>query len=839
MSLLRAANRRFFYRHPRHLLLAVAGIALGVGIFTAVDLSTTSSRQAFRLSLEAVVGRTSHQIVGSGADGLDEALYVDLRLRHGWRDISPVVEGHAGYRDETLRILGIDPLAMTAAQKQLETSTKGLLTRLTGEPATALLGRMTAEHFGLHEGDRLRLQLAGTNREVELVGLIEGDGPADPALEGLLLTDIATAQELLDRVGRLDRIDVQLPADGKGETRLREALPADAVLRNAEGHNAATVGMTDAFTLNLRAMSILALLVGLFLIYNTLCFNLLQRRPLMAKLRVLGVTRRELVTEILLEAVLLGLVGSAVGVALGWMAAQWLVQLVTRTINDVYFLLTVTHLYIAPAALARGLLMGTGATVLAVLPPALEAVWSQPATALRRSVLERRSRRWALIFAGIGVMLLAGSVWLLNETSTSLSLAMAAVSSAAVGYSLMVPAALLVLAGSALRTAGRRLGALPTLALRGITGTLSRTGVAAAALTLAVAMSIGTSVMIHSFRLAVSQWLDRLMQADIQIALPSAPGRPSQVLPNDLVAQAKALPGVARVSTGLRVTVKTSYGSSELVALAPAYPERSPFRFKGGHDDTAWQSLMTGDAVAVSEPYASRHGLKAGDTLTLQTPQGPATLPVSGVFYDYRSDQGVVLIHRPIYDRLWRHGAVSSLGLYLAPGANLENVKAEARHRFEGQGLLIRASREIRETSLTVFDRTFTVTRVMRLLAAGVAFIGIFSALLALQSERGRELATLRAIGFTPGQIRGLVLLQSGLLGLLAGLLALPLGWLVGDVLVRVINLRSFGWSMDLVLPPSAFGEAVPLAMVAGLLAGTYPAWLAARVPPAVALREE
>jgi putative ABC transport system permease protein len=381
---------------------------------------------------------------------------------------------------------------------------------------------------------------------------------------------------------------------------------------------------------------------------------------------------------------------------------------------------------------------------------------------------------------------------------------------------------------------------LPRLALRGIAGTLSRTGIAVAALTLSVAASVGTGVMIHSFRMAVAQWLEQILQADLYIALPSIPGRASETLPPGVLDQARKLAGVTRVSSGRRVFVETSLGASELLVLEPAYTDRPAFRFKYEDGARIWRDFQTEDAVLISEPYASRHRLKVGDHLILYTGQGAASLPVRGIFFDYRSDQGIVLMHRRLYDRLWRDSGISSLGLYLTPGADVNAVKDEVYQKLSSERqLVVRSNREIRAASLELFDRTFTVTQVLRLQALGVAFIGILSALLALQTERTRELAILRAIGLTPGQLKILVLLQTGLLGLCAGMLALPLGFLVGLALVRVINLRSFGWSMDLALPAGAFVEAVLLAVVAALLAGIYPAWRAARIPPAEALREE
>jgi putative ABC transport system permease protein len=216
-------------------------------------------------------------------------------------------------------------------------------------------------------------------------------------------------------------------------------------------------------------------------------------------------------------------------------------------------------------------------------------------------------------------------------------------------------------------------------------------------------------------------------------------------------------------------------------------------------------------------------------------------LPVAGIFFDYRSDQGLIVMHRRLYDRLWRDHSSTSLGLYLNPGADVKAVRAEVDRRLAEirQPLTVRSNREIRDASLETFERTFAITQVLRLLAVGVAFIGIVSALMALQAERGRELAVLRATGLTPRQTGALVLIQTAFMGLMAGVLAIPLGLAVAVALVRVINLKSFGWTMDLSVSLSPLVVAVLLSLLAALLAGWYPARLAMRTQPAAALREE
>jgi putative ABC transport system permease protein len=211
------------------------------------------------------------------------------------------------------------------------------------------------------------------------------------------------------------------------------------------------------------------------------------------------------------------------------------------------------------------------------------------------------------------------------------------------------------------------------------------------------------------------------------------------------------------------------------------------------------------------------------------------------VVRDYGSDSGLLVMPRAIYAELWQDPTVASIGIVLADGVNPAEVSARVEATVAGLDLplLIQTSQTIRERSLEVFDRTFTITEVLRLLAVGVAFVGILSALMALELERGRDYAVLRATGMTRLQLARLILLQTSAMGIAAGLLAIPLGWIMGDMLIQVINLRSFGWTMPLRLPAATLAGGLVLAWCAALIAGLYPAWRATRIAPGRALREE
>ncbi len=827
---------RHLRRHPWQTWLSIVGIALGVAVIVAVDLANQSARQAFLLSAESVTGKATHQIV-AGPAGIAEHFYRELRVDRGLRRSAPVVEGLVQHADETLRLIGVDPFAEQPFGRLNADSDADAARRLFTEPGTALLSAITARRLGIGINDVLSVRVAGRPATLRIVGLLESDNPA--ALEGLLVADISTAQELLDRGGRLDRIDLILDAQQASD--LSNTLPPGLRLEIPAARTRVMAEMIEAFQTNLVAMSLLAMLVGAFLIYNSMTFSVLRRRQLLATLRVLGVTRQAIFGWLLFEALLLGLIGTALGLLLGALTAQYLVQLVTRTINDLYFVLTVTRLMVDPLVLVKAALVGVGITLLASCAPALEAAATLPVSALRRSQLERRVHRGLPWLTAAGVAALLCGWLLVGEADYGLTGGFTGLFMIIGGYSLLVPltVSLISRAGSQL---ARRAGLLLRFALRSIDANLSRTGLAIAALGVAVAATLGVSIMISSFRSTVADWLGYTLSGDIYIsALSSQVDNAAGTLPPQTRALIQSLPGVAETSGGRRVTVSSDHGTVALLALAPASRSHRGFHFATPPPADLWSRFRHGEVLLVSEPYAHHQQLHTGDSLRLYTPKGPLTLPIGGVFYDYGSDRGLISLAQSVYARWWGDEAISTIGVFLQPGVATGTVVAALHRVLQGldQPLQIRSNREIREQSLEVFDRTFVITQVLRLLAIGVALVGVFSALMALQLERTREQAVLRATGVTPGQLGALTLVQTGVMGLYAGVVSLPLGWLMSKVLIEVINRRAFGWSIRTELPPAALSEALLLAVSAALLAGVYPAWRMRQVQPAVALRAE
>jgi putative ABC transport system permease protein len=843
---------RHLLRHPWQMGLAILGVALGVAVVVAIDLANESARRAFTISAEAVSGRATDEIIG-GPRGVDEELYRRLRVELGLRDSAPLVEGYAsapGRAGLTLRVLGVDPLAEGRFRPFLAASdARGSrdLGRLFTQPGAALISGETARAYGLGlaEGtSSLPLRIGVEEQTATLVGLLEPeDAGAQRALDGILVVDIATAQEWLGSVGRLSRIDLILPDGAAGEelrARIRAALPPDAQLTRPEARTNAITQMTAAFELNLTALSLLALVVGMFLIYNTITFSVVQRRGLFGTLRCLGVTRGQVVALVLAESLAVALVGALAGVALGVALGRGLVGMVAQTINDLYFAVSVRNIELASAPLIKGFALGILTTLIAAAVPALEATFTPPRTVLRRSSYEERVRRVVPWVALGGLLLLATGAGMLAAPGRSLVLSFGGLFAITIGAAAVTPLATLLLMRLAQPIFSAAAGMLGRMAARDVVASLSRTSVAIAALMIAVSVTIGVGLMVGSFRTTVVRWLENTLRADIYVAAPDATaGRPTKPMPPELIDRLVGAPGVERARRYRTVEVQGSLGTTLVVALDVAAADQPIFEFLGGDPAQIWGGWGRGD-VLISEPLAFRHGLAVGDTLDLQTADGPRSFRVAGVFYDYGTDRGVVMIDLARYQALWRDTAVASLGLYAAPGVDTDTLVRELRALAGDETLVsIRSNRALRAGSLVVFDRTFAITGVLQLLATIVAFVGILAALMALQLERSRELGVLRANGLTPGQLWGVVLSQTGLIGLTAGLLAIPVGTLMALVLVFVINKRSFGWTLSFQLDAGLFAQALLVSVAAALLAGVYPAWRMGRTAPALALREE
>ncbi len=495
-------------------------------------------------------------------------------------------------------------------------------------------------------------------------------------------------------------------------------------------------------------------------------------------------------------------------------------------------------------------MLGITATLLAVLPPAFEATRISPVTVLVRSQLEsgiRRLIKTANLISGVFIL---GGMALALLSGKSIVLGLASIFLLLFGFAMMTPALTLMFMKLIERIFGRLSGILVRLPARMVSAEISRTGIAIAALMIAVSATIGMDLMIDSFRQTVADWVQTSLRADLYVSLPGEkmPGARAEQ-DHRLKAKLAELQDVKMLSSVLHTNIVTAKdGVSASAAAENDFTKVSVFElneksrpgfiFKHKTDNKLWDRFEQQQTVIVTEPYAYHHGVKIGDKIRLQTDQGSEPFEVIGIYADYSGDQGHLAMSRRNYRHYWPDLGYSGIGVYAKDGVDLQQLENQINKLLTAQQS-VQSDQAIYKASMEVFEQTFTITETLRWLSAAIAFVGVFSALMALQFERTRQLGILRAIGITSGQLAVLITGETGLMGLVAGLIAIPVGYIVAYMLIFVIYQRSFGWTMAFHFNPGVIYQGLALALIAATLAGILPALKMAQTKPAEALRSE
>lgn len=828
--------------------LMVVGILMGVAVVIGVDLANESARMAFDLSTSALTGNASHTI-SAGSQGFDEQVYIHLRRSGLEVPAAPMVTAYVTSPQlggETFQLLGVDPFVEGPFRNHLGSGASlqtGELIPFLTQPGAVLVSDDQLARYGLGLGDHIEIDYGGKIHSGTVVGSLQAsDRFKRRALDGMILVDIATAQEMTGKVGRLDRIDLILPEGGDAIQKLQSTLPQGVLLLPAAARNGIVREMSQAFRVNLTAMSLLAMVVALFLIYNTMTFSVMQRRPVFGILRSLGVTRREIFWMVVVEALVAGALGGVLGTLVGVVMGRGTVSMVTQTINDLFFVTTVRDIPIAAISLVKGNLLGMVAATLTAAFPAWEATRVSPQSTLSRSGQETSANR-AIPWIGLGgaVAILAGAAILLIPTN-SLVISFLGTFVAVVGIAMLTPLVTLWIMAFASRILQGVWRGLGRMAPREVVNSISRTSIAVAALMVAVAVTIGVSLMVGSFRATVVTWLDQILHGDIYVSVPGASvNQPAYALDPRVIPILENWEGVARVDVLQTAQVDSPNGPIQISANNNPNDGMEQIYVSSEYPVAEIWGAVQGGSVLVSEPLANRLNLPRHQAeLSLYTDRGLHTFPVAGIYYDYASTQGNAILDLDVYRQYWDDPEVSAAAILLDTGMDPEEVSPALRARLAGvQNVLVRPNQALRADTLEIFDRTFAITGALQVMTTVVAFVGVLSAMMSLQLEKQRQLGILRAIGLSGRQLWRLVILETGLMGTVAGVLAMPTGYLLAVILIYIINRRSFGWTLQMQVEAGPFLQALAIAVVASILAGLYPARRILQRKPADAIRFE
>jgi putative ABC transport system permease protein len=828
---------------PVRTSLTVLAIALGVAVVLAIDLAGTAAAGSFHSSLETLMGDNDLEITATG--GIAEKVVGTLAALPYALRISPRLEDYATVINskQTLPLIGLDLIA--EANHQADQS--GALSITQSEDAWKYLGASDSIWVGASLGSKPgdRLQLLINDRVYTFT--VRGTYPDASGNAAAMVLDISAAQRVLGRLGRVDRILLKVPQSVGPEEwgkRLKAVIPPGVEIRPSGAGTHENRRMLAAFRWNLRLLSYIALIVGAFLIYNTISISVVRRRAEIGIVRALGASRSSVLAAFVGEAACFGLIGALIGLLLGRLMASGAVKLMGATVQALYVSSRPGPIALSSAAVVLAIFVGVGVAMASAYSPAHEASLVPPVEAMARGrreytarVHKRRDFWIALVFAAAGAAASRGPAVAAKPLLGYLAALLLIVASA-----LAIPAMIDAVTFFSSWSLKRALGVEALLASRSLSASLLRTSVLVGALSTAIAMMTSVGIMVGSFRETVVAWMADQLPADLYVRSaggPAADRHPTLSLQvADRIAQ---LPGVAGIDRMREYEISyegtpATLGGVELNILRSYH---SADFLSGRATKEVLSELRGTDAVIVSEPFANKHHLRAGDVITLPLGEARQSFRVVDVYYDYSSERGSVLMDRVTLLRYIPDPQPSSLAVYVAPGTPPETVRAEIDQASACSRIVVFSDRDLRGEALRIFDRTFAITYALEAVAVIVAVMGVAGSLLALVIDRRREYGLLRFLGAGAHQIRKLILIESGFIGLLSTLAGVALGFALSLILVYVINKQSFGWTIRFHWPVSVLLGALGVVFVATVLAGLYPAQVAVRLNPVEVVHEE
>jgi putative ABC transport system permease protein len=847
--LLKNLTLRHLHHHKGRTILSIAGIALGVGVFVSVQIAIHTAIESFNASVDYVSGKANLQITSFGR-GFSEEVYLKVKKVPGVKAATPVIQYTSKMDEpigEPLYLLGIDVISdQPFREYQLyQPDEEGLL--FLKDPRSIAITEKLANRHGLKRGEKITLIVGSKKVTFTISNLLKMEGPAKSLEGNFALIDIASAQEALEKIGLIDRIDVivdKFLSMESIERELKKVVPLGVEVRRSDTRSGQIEKMVSAFHLNLTALSFISLIVGMFLIYNAISVSVIQRRREIGILRSIGLARPQVLGLFIGEAAWIGCLGSLAGIGIGIGLAKVMLYLVSRTITALYILVKAEHLLISPSVLMAGFGLGVLASVFSSIGPAREASKITPKEALALGTLETKIKLRLGYFSliGIGLLILSLIFALQKPIYHQPIFGFLAALLILIGVSFLIPSATTLLNRLLAPLLRFLFGSEGKLASRYIHDSMARTVITIAALMTALSMLISISIMILSFRKTVDLWVEQSINGDVFIF----PGSYSitgysALLPLEVSRALPSLPGVKAVDSFRALEVEYQ-GQPALIASVDGevFLNMKVIRFTRGNPRRILRQFAAGQSILVTESFSLRHQVKAGDRITLNTPQGVKEFLISGVFYDYSSDWGMVLLEKKIYQSLWGDETLHSAGIYLKEGISPEAFKEMIRERYsKPYRLFVVSHLELRKEVLKIFDQTFAITYALEFIAIIVAILGIINSLNALIIDRQRDIGIIRAVGAFRRQIEKTTLIEAGMIGFFSHILGLLCGFLLSILLIYVINKQSFGWTIQFSIPLRSLIESWLVVMVTSIGAGLIPARRAARMNMVESLRME
>lgn len=795
---------RPLWSEPVRTLLTTLAVALGVAVVVAIDLAGQAAAGSFHSSVQSLTGANDLLITGTG--GVPDSILGKLvQLPYDF-DFSPRIEDFATIngKGEAIPFIGLDLIAHARSSDLTQPPV--------GDPIFA------GENLHLQKHQHVRLLINDAYHDFTIEGIIPK--------QNVIVADIELAERVTGKTGKLDSIDVRIPKLDTLEhwqSLIARQLPTSLTVEPQGARTNENRKMLSAFRWNLRVLSYIALVVGGFLIYNTISISVVRRRNEIGVLRALGASRTLILNGFLSEALFFALVGSAIGLVFGRFMAIAAVKLIGNTVQSLYVSSQPGAIAFTPAAMLMGSALGISISLLASLAPAIEASHVSPIEAMARGRNESNFKALTKtsIYGAIALIIAAAGLSQLPAVDNQPLFAYLAVICLIAGSAAAIPNLVAFFSTVSQSLLQRIFGVEAQLAMQSLRAALGRTSIIAAALTTAVAMTASVGIMVGSFRETVIVWMNQELKADFYLRPAGSAAADRHPTMSADIAQAIAhINGVASV---------------DCLRAYPIQYQGLPATLAGADDTT----LPPGNFASVTEPFANKHHVKIGSKIWLPLAGALRTFEVRDIYSDYSTERGFILLDRKTLLKYLPDPAISNVAVTLRPNANHADVRRRIDDIIGGRAVLVFANGDLWKGAIEIFDRTFRITYALEAVAIVVAVMGIAGSLLAMVIDRRREFALLRFLGAAQSQVRRIILFEAGILGLIANAMGIIMGTALSLILIFVINKQSFGWTIQFHWPALALLAALTGVYIATVLAGLYPAHTATEMNPIEVIHEQ
>lgn len=830
----------YLRRHALRWALTLAGIALGVGVFVAIHTANRSTFHAFETTVNRIAGATQLQVT-SGEFGFEEAVMERVQSVPQVAIAVPVIESTVETRvgsQGNILLLGVDMTGDRNLRKyDLEDADQAIDDPLVflAQPDSLLVTKEFAQRNAIGVSSRIPLITVQGERDFIVRGIMQSEGMARAFGGDLAIMDIYAAQRVLGKGRRFDRIDLRAK-DGVSIEECKAAVLA-VLGPGFEVETPAARGqqfeaLLHGYSLALEVASLFAVIVGMFIIYNSFAIALTHRRSEIGILRAIGATRAQIQKMFLLESALAGALGSTLGAVLGLAGSMAIARYMSVVVEEVGGVAPqVTELEIDPAIIAAGILIGIATSIVAAWIPARDAARVDPVRALQKGKYQalfagenRRRRSLAYVFA------MAASVCLLLPKFNSVFYA---------GYILMVLAGLLLapsltlLLSRAVRPILKRVFPVEgTLAADSLVQAPRRTSATVSALMLSLAMVVGFGGFARSFYTAVDEWSEHVLNADFFVSPTANLTTHSLTFPAAVGTILQNVGGVDQVQLVRNARVLFRSHPVLVVAIETRKEAQTtrPIPVEGSLEEM-YRLTAQGKGLIASENFMLLQKMKPGDVVDLPTPSGLLSLPIVGVIRSYSDVQGSVVIDRSVYLKWWKDDTANLARVYVRPGLSSTDVRAQIVQAMSGrQHLLVLTNRDVREWITKILDQWFALTYTEVAVAILVAMLGIINTLTVSITDRRRELGVMRALGGLRSQIRRTIWMEAIGIGAIGLMLGIALGAINLYYTLGMIQRSDFGGlHLDYDFPVSLSVFMIPTILVTALVAAVAPGEAALR----------